>query len=68
MIEKTPISEAVRQVCAAHFDGSAMGCSRCMIRGECHSSPTANLTFEGMEAWRQRLNTAAGAQATPNAE
>lgn len=65
MTEKTQINGDVRTVCAKHFDGDSSGCSRCPIRSECQSSPTMNVTYESMEAWRGRLNAAAGAVLNP---
>lgn len=62
MTDKTPIRGDVRTICARYFDGHAAGCSRCPIKSECHSSPTMNVTYESMEAWRSRLNAAAQAQ------
>ena len=60
MIDKTPLSDAVRTVCSRHFDGNSRGCSKCPIREACHSSPNGwGLTFDNMEAWRLRLNAAA---------
>lgn len=56
---KTPISTAVRQICDERFRLDGTGCVQCPLRSACHSGPTANLTFERMEEWRIRLNTAA---------
>jgi len=64
--EKAPISDAVRIICRAHFDEENSGCSRCPIRSACHSSPTMNVTYDGLNEWRIRMNEAAEAHlATP---
>ena len=48
-------------VCKAHWDGNDSGCSKCPIRKECHSGPTARLTYEELDLWRERVNKAADA-------
>ena len=65
MTDKTPLSQKVRDVCARHFD-DGRGCHACPVRKECHSSPTMNVTYQGLEDWRLRLNAAAASHITDN--
>lgn len=66
MIDKTPISQQVRDVCAQHFDAKAHRCNACPLMSACNSGPTGNLTFERLEEWRLRLNAAAANHITDN--
>ena len=65
MIEKTPIGAEVRALCTERFAGGS-GCSDCPIRAACHSGPTANLTYERLNEWRERMNAAAESLKQPN--
>lgn len=59
----------VRTLCARHWDGRDMGCSRCPIRVACHSGPTTRMSYESMDEHTLRRNAAADAAVgTPQAD
>lgn len=66
-MDRTPLNDNVRTVCASHWDGTNRGCGDCAIRVACHSGPTANLTYDALNQHRARCNAAADAVVTAQA-
>ena len=54
------LSAQALAVCAEHWRPRGADCGRCPIRSAC-TSPTQPLSQATLDAWRQRVNSAAAA-------
>lgn len=53
------LSPAALAICASNIGKNYAGCGKCVIRAECYSGPTKNLSHESLSEWRQQVNAAA---------
>lgn len=60
-MDRTPLNDNVRAICASHWDNTNQGCGACTIRQACHSGPTTNLSYDTIDQHHARCNEAADA-------